>query len=573
MKSIARVLLSFLFFSPLKSKKKIRLIKRYLAFLLVIALGNLIAGCYYYKASTTLAPELEEVYQLDELDRQFIVHHGSEAFYVSELRFSGDSLVLAIDSIYGAAGQDLSPITPEGHKRYRKKKGDARLLNEVHLYISDPLEKDANTWQLDPGSIERIDIYNHSTNHTVVYSVLFGLAMLPVAYLAVTALFLLVMLLTGNSCPFIYTWDGSQYVFAGEIYSGAVYKPLERDDYLPLDQLVAEEGSYLLQISNELEEIQHTDLLELLCFDHEEGQRVLVDKYGKPHIIESPLSPQEARSQAGLNLLPLLEKKDDLIWIGPDPTQQPPLLESVELSFVLPEAQHKACLVIEAKNSYWLDFVYKNFRDMLGSSYESWMNKQEKGDAGKMTDWSLDQHIPLSVYILKDGDWVFEDYINTAGPLAMKEDILELDLKDHEPGELRIKLESGAYFWELGYVGLETRQAEAPAPSVLQLSEARDEKDKDVREALLEDDGIYYDQPEIGNLAHLRFPAPEQQGARSLVLHSQGYYEILSDAKGLPKIKALQEIRKAGNFNVYSNELMQIMLREHLSTHGEHSKE
>ena len=79
-------------------------------------------------------------------------------------------------------------------------------------------------------------------------------------------------------------------------------------------------------------------------------------------------------------------------------------------------------LVIEAKNSYWLDFVYHNFRDMLGASYKMWMKKQAEGDPEKMKDWSLSQNIPLSVYLLIDGEWVFQDYYNTVGPMAFKKE-------------------------------------------------------------------------------------------------------------------------------------------------------
>ncbi len=90
---------------------------------------------------------------------------------------------------------------------------------------------------------------------------------------------------------------------------------------------------------------------------------------------------------------------------------------------------------------------------------------------------------------------------------------------------------------------------------------------------LKEDDDLYYDQPEIGNEATLIFRVPEYKGEdRSIVLHSKGYYQILQDPKGVPKIKALKEIRKSGNFNVYSNELMQEMLAEHILRNGKMGK-
>jgi hypothetical protein len=245
-----------------------------------------------------------------------------------------------------------------------------------------PLE--GMVWTVAHADLERLDIYNHSTQHTTGYSILFGIALIPAAYVAFMLLFLLIMLLSGNSCPFIYTFNGEDFVFAGEIYSGAVYKPLERHDYLLLPDLVEDSGTYKLKITNQLEEIQHTNMLELLVFSHEANQEVLVDKYGSPHSISGTLQPVSAMNLKGKDVLELIEKEDDLIYIGDDPSKDPPLLDGVILSFDVPEEMDRIDLVIEAKNSYWLDFVYQNFRDMLGASYKMWMNKQADGDPQKM---------------------------------------------------------------------------------------------------------------------------------------------------------------------------------------------
>jgi hypothetical protein len=210
---------------------------------------------------------------------------------------------------------------------------------------------------------------------------------------------------------------------------------------------------------------------------------------------------------------------------------------------------------------------------MLGASYKMWMKKQADGDPQKMKDWSLSQNIPLSVYLMIDGEWVFQDYYNTVGPMAFKKDVLSLDLSEIEDGPLQIKLQSGSYFWELGYAGLSLDEEMEIHMEILPLHSGIDEEDQDIREALLSDDELYYVQPEIGNEANLVFKAPQMEAKdRTLVLHSKGYYQIKQDSKGAPKLKALKEIRKSGNFNAYSNELMQEMLAEHIFRDGKAEK-
>ncbi|MEN8203493.1 MAG: hypothetical protein ABFS28_12920 [Bacteroidota bacterium] len=554
-------------------KKHKKLIRRGLTGLIILLLINFIVSCYYYKVSTTHQPPSGELMSLSDLGKSFVVHRDYNAYYVDSLRFSSDSIELFLGLTYYRNNEDIRPVIPNSAKRYRKKKGDARLLNEVHLYVNQNTRYKEKVWMVALTDLERLDIYNHSTNHTIGYSILFGIAMIPVAYVAFTLLWLLAMLLSGNSCPFIYTYNGEDFVFAGEIYSGAVYKPLERHDYLLLPDLVEDKGEYKLKISNQLEEVQYTNMLELLVFYHEPNQEVLVDKYGMPHSLAEPGKPLSATNLKGSDVKKLLEDKDDLIYVGDDPSKDPPLLDGVILSFDLPKGTNRVDLVIEAKNSYWLDFVYKNFREMLGVSYNMWMKKQAEGDAQKMKNWSLSQNIPLSVYMRVDGEWVFLDYFNSVGPMAFKQDILSLDISEMGAGPLEIKLEAGSYFWEIGYVALGVSQESEFVTRSISLSEAIDEKGEDVSEEMIGDDNRYYVQPEIGNEASLVFPVPEMTGEdRTIVLHSKGYYEILMDPKGAPKLKALKEIRKSGNFNVYSNQLMQEMLAEHKIQDGKMGK-
>ena len=79
----------------------------------------------------------------------------------------------------------------------------------------------------------------------------------------------------------------SRYVFDAEPYGGAIARGLERDDYGELEHLKASGGEYRLLLTNEVDETQHTNLLELWVVDHAPGSRVIADEAGKLYALRN----------------------------------------------------------------------------------------------------------------------------------------------------------------------------------------------------------------------------------------------------------------------------------------------
>ena len=122
---------------------------------------------------------------------------------------------------------------------------------------------------------------------------------------------------TKQSCPFVYSWDGTEYVFDAEPYGGAITRGLEKDDFSELGRLQEQAGLYRLKITNEVDETQLTNLTELWVVDHPAGTRVVPDIQGKLHTVAAPYAPLSAQDAAGHDLLPWLRATDRLIWEPP----------------------------------------------------------------------------------------------------------------------------------------------------------------------------------------------------------------------------------------------------------------
>jgi hypothetical protein len=167
-----------------------------------------------------------------------------------------------------------------------------------------------------------------------------------------------------------------------------------------------------------------------------------------------------------------------------------------------------------------------------------------------------DQHIPLTVYIEKNGSWEYVDYFNIAGPMAFKDDILAFSLDGLSGDTLTLKLDYGFLFWDTDYAAIDYSHNIPVNVHKCPIITATDEKGNDKRTVLTKADHQYYDQEEIGNEVLLTFEKPANSDlSRTFLLHTSGYYKILRDQQGKPQMQILSEFRVPGRFPGYSKEL------------------
>ncbi len=87
-----------------------------------------------------------------------------------------------------------------------------------------------------------------------------------------------------RSCPWVFAWNGTDFVEDNDIYSVARYPQGEYTDYYLLQQpLVAQDDEYVLEIREIAEEDSWTDMVGLLAVDHEPDVRVGPDNNGDIH--------------------------------------------------------------------------------------------------------------------------------------------------------------------------------------------------------------------------------------------------------------------------------------------------
>lgn len=422
---------------------------------------------------------------------------------------------------------------------------------EMHLYLNESfvITPDSTGLMTVPfDKITHVEIQDMDLAKTVLYSM--G------GMVGCVGIFFVGLLLT--SCPFVYDYDGENYQFAGEIYSGSVYPPLERDDYLVMPHLQETAGVYKLKITNEVREIQHTNLMELIAIDHPDNSRVLFDKYGNMRTIQNANPPVSAFSNEKYDILNLIAKGDEELFISESPLGGAALLDSIVLTFNKPLEATNAKLLMKGRNSLWLDHVYGALAQQIGNRYEAWQSKQADRSRDDLINTSLEQGLPISVYIGDGSGWIFADYFNIAGPMALKEDVLNLDLSSIEGDLVKIKLTYGHLFWEIDQLAMDFSPDIPFARKSLEILHAVSQRGNDVSMELGQDDDQYYVQSEIGDHAELVFQSEplSENHVRTFILHSKGHYKVLREGENNPNLVELRKYQKPGGLMEFSRDHM-----------------
>jgi hypothetical protein len=508
------------------------------------------SGCHYFRIHSSAKPYADVILKMQDQQKYIILHLGEKTWHLTDIKADENTITGKASAL---AGKEFGrEVNPEKANRYMKNGtiDESGVLNEVHVY-ADALEATAgNIISIPSDEIAKVEIYDKAKGATAASWIGLPFGILAGAFGVV----LIIVALT--SCPFVYVYNGADYSFAGEIFSGAIQPGLERDDYLPLPQISSCDGAYRIKITNELKEVQSVNLAELMLVDHPEGISVLMDKYGSVHSLGTLASPVSAVAGDNTDILQLIKEKDAMSCIGLESVTDKDGITSIVLKFVKPDDATSARLVIRAKNSLWMEAVSSKIHGLFGERYNAFSAKREKVPGDELRKWQLDQKLPLLVYIEKNKRWQFADYFNIAGPAALRDDILPLDLEGIDSDTVRIRLETGFRFWDVDYTAMDFSLSE-PLPSVrVSAATATASNGLEIKEVLAGSDNTYYVLDEQGDEALLVFNNPElKNNCRSVFLHTRGYYKVVRDQTGPPDKKTLRSFRKAGMIPAFSKEM------------------
>lgn len=396
------------------------------------------------------------------------------------------------------------------------KKEKDKIIFSYYKRMSIPLSKVELAWvkKVDPG-----------------LTLLATVGGIGVGYLA----FMGILALLKESCPFIYSFDGEQYIFDAEPYGGAICEGLKRTEWCGLEYLKEVNGQYKILVSNEVNETQYTDEIRLLIIDHPQGIKIVPDVDGGIHTFKETFIPYRAYDDKGRDLMSYISKNDWIFWQtstqGKDPNKREDLRDELYFEFPKPQNADSVKLFVNACTTLWGSQMLKQFLDLFGNQVQEWYDEiNSKGPAYQrlMELKTKSERYLLQIRVETEDGWETKEQIMGGGPFVSEDKAYVLDIRDVPGDTLKIKLTPPATFWMINYLAVDYTKNVPLSITEIQPFTALDWRGQDVREILSYNDNNYIVMPNIGEKVEVTFQSisPINGMDRSVILKASGYYDI-----------------------------------------------
>lgn len=380
----------------------------------------------------------------------------------------------------------------------------------------------------------------------------------------------------GGSCPYVYSFDGTAYHRDAEIFGGAVFPAAQRSDWDNLDYLKPDEsGVCRLELTNELEETQYVDALQLLVADHPKGTEVYPSFEGKLYTVSAPQPPATAVTSGGDNIRESLRKKDGDYWLSSpfnrNPNNPADLRDSVVLEFNRPLGSNSAVLIFNVMNTVWAAEMQRQVLNLMGSDLPEWYEKLNVSSTDRQVMHDAMVREGMLLLSIWDGkNWRPAGHVWEVGSAIPKDIALETDLTEI-PGEtLRIRLDCPPGVWMLDRVEADfSYSAGASGAQTIMPWKATDEKGLDITAALNNTDHQYFIMPDTKVRATVEYRMPKGPAKgfeRTYILQSSGYYTIHTKNDAQPQQLLFRQLLETpGAYDRYVLEQLNAAVKAGLS--------
>lgn len=497
---------------------------------LALVLGLFISpSCTFYKSVVVSNPSPEAVKEIASFKPSPTIQNKSN------LPVRILELELAEEGIKGTKGpSDVRFHKPKNGSFLKSRNKEA--LNYVHYY--------SESHSLDG---EDLKIPFDDINGLMYHEVDWGASVLASVGLTagLTVGVSTVLLIIACNCPYVDIIDeNGESHFQGTMFPGAIFESLERTDRLVMDMNPNGEQVHI-RISNALPEREYINEVKLFRYEVQEHERLAINNKGELVAVSNLLPPTIAMDNGGGRWDSELGLDDNVVF-GFDNSPSREEFNRIDLQFPIPEKKEDFNLVINAKQTEWLENVANNSFKLFGTQFDEWVSKNDKKEREGFGIKAAERGLLLRVLAKVDGEYQLVTWFNNAGTKSFRDMIVSLPSNLNYGDQLDLRLESAYRFWEIDQVVMARNVRAAVDYEELPLLSAITNEGKEAAASLSKVDKDYTEILNEGDFMDLKFmnTLPQPGVQTKLVLKGTGYYHHERNYTNKPNIKALKQLKK-----------------------------
>jgi adenylate kinase family enzyme len=461
--------------------------------------------------------------------------------YSKKMHFKKD---LVIQSREKAKQQGIQVDTLIFHENTQNGESsfDNGVIHQIHLHTNS-LSNIENNVSINLKDLIHVAFFKKNSDFGA------GAKVLVTTILSLGLLSIIITAIACN-CPHVYVQNGASFVYTNTLFTGALNKQLERFDYKNLQDFHPEKNSLFMQIKNEDEEKQFTNLLGLKVAYHDPSFQVINDKSGNLYSIVSPQNAIRIVDQENIDQTQLLSSDNESYFTFDSPTRSG--LVSTDITFNKPTDISNAKLILNLKNSDWAGYIHQKFLENIGSYQKEWLESNSNKTAEQQQQALKKGGIPLVVYVKKKNKWIEVETIQPVGNVSDQSIVIPIDEKLLTEPTIEIRLQSGFKFWDLDYVAMDfTKQKEFEIQTIQPSFVSGNESNL---QALSTNDKSYIATESGSEAISVRFDGIRTNKNRTLFLESKGYYIRSKMETTDPKWMELAKMSRKNGLGRFSQE-------------------
>jgi hypothetical protein len=336
-----------------------------------------------------------------------------------------------------------------------------------------------------------------------------------------------------SSCPFVYSWNGKQYILEAEVFGTSLGKALEARTCSVLPSLGDDHSTLRARITNERPETHYINLAQLLAVETDSAATPIADANNVIWPVYHPMPAFAASDLSGRTILEKVRTRDQLYWESDLSSITSDFKDVVELSFSKPSSVHEGSLIVQAINTNLSQVVFKYLFDFLGDQSLAFMYAVEHDPEMIATMRNWIEESSLEAFIWNGESWVRIGTVHPEANVAPFSRMIRFRTDNIKGDTVRIQLRSLTDVWKLDAVNVDWTPVQPLKTREAPLLSAVGPGKRDVSAALRKADSQYVVvlPPEQIELTFRSVP-PSPGKKVSYALNAQGYlYEWVPEKK------------------------------------------